>query len=181
MLDDHESCDSMNELMLPSFGQLQSPNKLPSLGLKASSTSNTYGSFLENDQNMFEGMITNGTNIQGSMINNSPSSFPSTTANLLSLKPSFPTSNLYWNNEEGTTNTSGAAGTNNCSSSSSKRFVMERGDHENVSFPSLLIQFPQNSQASIHEQAPSLGGTIGDQGVVRHHEPQSFTNWYSHI
>lgn len=159
----------MNELMLPSFGQLQSPNKLSSLGLKASSTSNTYSSFLENDQNMFEGMVTDGTNLQGSMINNSLSSFPSTTANLLSLKPSFPTSNLYWNNhEEGTTNTSGAAGTANCSPSSSKRFVTERGDHENVSFPSLLIQFPQNSQASIHEHAPT-------------HEPQGFTNWYSQI
>ncbi|KAL8131449.1 NAC domain-containing protein 18-like [Apium graveolens] len=163
ILDDHESCESMsmNELMLPSFGQLQSPHKLPSLGR----------SFLENDPNMFEGMVTDGTNIQGSMINTSFSSFPTTTANLLSLKPSFPTSSMYWNNntEEGAMNTSGAAGTNNCSSSSSKRFVTERGEHENVSsFPSLLIQFPQNSQASIHEQAPT-------------HEPQGFTNWYSQI
>lgn len=173
IFDDHESCESMNELMLPSYGQLQSPNKLPSLGLKASSTSNTYSSFLENDHNMFEGMVTDGTNIQGSLLNNSVSSFPSTTANLLSLKPSFPTSNMYWNNEEDTTNTSGAG--TNCSTSSSKRFVTERGDHENVSFPSLLIQFPQNSQASIHEQAQTLGGHQA------HHEPQSAINWYSHI
>ncbi|KAL1821591.1 hypothetical protein DCAR_0418012 [Daucus carota subsp. sativus] len=177
---DHESCESLNELMLPSFGQLQSPNKLPSLGLKASTTSNTYGSFLENDQTMFEGMVPDhNTHIQNSPMNNSLSSFPSSAANLLSLKPSFLGSNLYWNSQEGMTNTDG--GGTNCSSSSGKRFVTERGDHENVSFPSLLIQFPQNSQASM-QQASTLGGNIGDQqGVVRQHEPQSMMNWYSQI
>ena len=177
---DHESCESLNELMLPSFGQLQSPNKLPSLGLKASCTSNTYGSFLENDQTMFEGMVPDhNTHIQHSPMNNSLSSFPSSAANLLSLKPSFLGSNLYWNSQEGMTNTDG--GGTNCSSSSGKRFVTERGDHENVSFPSLLIQFPQNSQASM-QQASTLGGNIGDQqGVVKQHEPQSMMNWYSQI
>ncbi|KAI3457492.1 hypothetical protein Pfo_014155 [Paulownia fortunei] len=138
-------------------------------GLKASN----YGSLLENDLNLYEGMMSNNDSMNshlGSSRSKAPPQFPLMAAdpNLLPSKRTLP--GLYWN-EEGNTNFP-----------PTKRFLAEncdgsigRTDETTNSIATILSQLPQTP--SLQQQA--ILGTLGD-GVFRQQPYQvSGMNWYS--
>ncbi|XP_059301164.1 NAC transcription factor 56-like [Lycium ferocissimum] len=152
--------DDMNDMMGPIpplfFQQKQE-------GIKASN----YGALLENESNMYEGIMNNTSD----MINNNGS------ISQLSSKRPLP-AGLYWNIEDGD------------NSPSTKRFLVENGDDglnminvqtnhdQNSSIASFLSQLPQNP--SIQQQEEALG-SLSDGVVFRQPYNNQVTgmNWYS--
>ncbi|XP_060200466.1 NAC transcription factor 56 [Lycium barbarum] len=152
--------DDMNDMMGPIpplfFQQKQQ-------GIKASN----YGALLENESNMYEGIMNNTSD----MINNNGS------ISQLSSKRPLP-AGLYWNIEDGD------------NSPHTKRFLVENGDDglnmnnvqtnhdQNSSIASFLSQLPQNP--SIQQQQQALG-SLSDGVVFRQPYNNQVTgmNWYS--
>ncbi|KAL0443503.1 UNVERIFIED_CONTAM: NAC transcription factor 56 [Sesamum latifolium] len=129
-------------------------------GIKASS----YGSLLESDDNLYEGMMNNNESMNSHLGS-------SADPNLLQAKRTLP--NLYWN-EEG-----------NANSPPTKRFLAEscdgsigRADETTTSsIATILSQLPQTP--SLQQQAILAAGALGD-GVFRQQPYQvSGMNWYS--
>lgn len=152
---------TMSDIMLgsipPSLSVGQHNPKLH--GLKAT----TYGAMLENEQNMFDGMLST---------NDGMNNISASASNLLPVKRTLP--NLYWNEE------ANGAGP---SSTYTKRFLTENSDgsgvvtartDENSSIASLLSQLPQTPQ--LHQQA--MLGSLSD-GVFRQPYQLPGMNWYS--
>ncbi|KAK4398402.1 NAC transcription factor 56 [Sesamum angolense] len=129
-------------------------------GIKASS----YGSLLESDDNLYEGMMNNNESMNSHLGS-------SADPNLLQGKRTLP--NLYWS-EEG-----------NANSPPTKRFLAESCDGSigradettTTSIATILSQLPQTP--SLQQQAILAAGALGD-GVFRQQPYQvSGMNWYS--
>lgn len=165
---DHDR-DDMNDLMasIPPSISLGQP-KLP--GLKTTN----YGALLENEHNLFDGMLSADLNSGGSMsqLTSSASkqqlSLLAGASNVLPAKRTL--NSLYWNDDVG-----------NGNSPPTKRFLADSSDgsmatrnDENASIASLLSQLPQTP--SLHQQ--SMLGSLGD-GVFRQPYQVSGMNWYS--
>ncbi|OAY54939.1 NAC transcription factor 56 [Manihot esculenta] len=160
---DHDKDDSMEDMLgsIPpsiSIGTQQN-TKLQLL------TGTNYGALVENEQNLFDGMLSN----DGISNTNSLSHLASSTArpaelSMLPLKRTLPS--LYWNDED------------EDGPSSSKRFHGDNGDgvrtDGNSSMAPLLSQLPQTPP--LHQQ--TMLGSIGD-GIFRPPYQLSGLNWYS--
>ncbi|KAA8526857.1 hypothetical protein F0562_008914 [Nyssa sinensis] len=145
---DHDTDDSMNDMLASIPYALQAGQHNPKLpGLQASN----YGALLENDHNLFDGMISNddinSESISQLARSSSKPQLPlvAATLNSQSLKRTIPSP--YWN-DEGTV-----------SSSLTKRFHADnsdnigsvaRTDDQNDSIATLLGQLPQTT--SLHQQ-----------------------------
>ncbi|KAL3508636.1 hypothetical protein ACH5RR_028037 [Cinchona calisaya] len=170
---EHER-DDLNDMMgsiPPSFPppiQVAAQQKLQ--GLKASSN---YGTLLqENEQNMFEGMMScsDGSNIS-QLTSSKTQQFPNIVASSL-LPPKRTLPNLYWNDDGNLNN-----------SPSTKRFLSDNNEartahnhDDNSSIATLLSQLPPQTNSSLHQQA--MLGSLGD-GVFRQPFQVSGMNWYS--
>ncbi|KAK3037905.1 hypothetical protein RJ639_031796, partial [Escallonia herrerae] len=156
---DPDSSDSMNDVLgsvPPSIQVGQLNPKLPTM--KASS----YGALMENEHNMFDGIMSNNG------INGESMSQLTATSNGLPVKRTLP--NLFWDDE-------GGGG-----SSSTKRFLTDnsdgsvaRADDNPTSIATLLSQLPQTPQ--MHQQA--MLGSLGDGTVFRQPYQLPGMNWYS--
>ncbi|KAK4344547.1 hypothetical protein RND71_034723 [Anisodus tanguticus] len=157
--------DDMNEMMgsIPPLFFQQKPQ-----GIKASN----YGALLENESNMYEGIMNNTSD----MINNNGS-----ISQLSSKRPI--SGGLYWNIDEATT-------TEGNNSLNTKRFLVENEDDglnmnaritdhdQNSSIASFLSQLPQNPSI---QQQPQVLGSLSDGVVFRQPYNSQVTgmNWYS--
>lgn len=165
---EHESCDSMGDMML---GSIQAEPCIQ-IGEQHPKLSASYGAMLENGKSMLQNMMNNSdSSISLSATSNSHLSLPS--PNLMSMKQ-----DLFWEDD-------------GRPSSSNKRFITadhqnhEDGrtvqDNDNDSMASFLGQFQLSAQADqrLHQQEPMLGN-FGD-GIFRQQQFNQFPanmNWY---
>lgn len=167
---DHDKDDSMDDMLGPvpssiSMGQQGLKLQFPKIG--------NYSALLENEQNLFEGMISSDGAI--SQLASAAASKPdqlslvaATTSNTLPLKRTLPS--LYWNNDDA------------ASPLTTKRFQADNPDGSingrttdgNASIASLLSQLPQTP--SLHQQ--SMLGSLSD-GVFRQTFQLPGMNWYA--
>ena len=168
---DHDKEDSMDDMLgpiLPSIsvgcnGKLHLPTK--SIG---------YGSLLDNDQNLFEGMISNDGINNGTAMSQLESSSSKAELSGLSAKRTLPS--LYWADEE----PGGGPST-------SKKFHgdindggingREEVDNGNGSVVTLLSQLQPQNNTSLHP-SQSMLGFMAD-GIFRPPFQLPGLNWYS--
>ncbi|XP_055808478.1 NAC transcription factor 32-like [Solanum dulcamara] len=173
------SIDDMNDML----GSIV-PQCVPTSILQGIKPSINYGTLLENESNMYDGIMNNTSD----MINNNNGSIPQ-----LSSKRSMLSGNLYWNIDEAAATTTTTDGNN---SPTTKRFLVENnGDdglnmnniaritnhEESSSIANFLSQFPQNTsiQQQQHEQHQELG-SLNDGVLFRQPYNQvTSMNWYS--
>ena len=163
---DHDKDDSMDDMLglVPgsiSIGQQQGLKlQFPRVG--------NYSALLENEHNLFDGMISSdGTISQLASSSSKPDQLSLATSNALPLKRTLPS--LYWNDDDD----ADAGGP-----SITKRFQPENSDGSigrtadgNSSIATLLSQLPQTP--SLHQL-----GSLGD-GVFRQPFQLPGMNWYA--
>ncbi|KAL7216847.1 hypothetical protein ACSBR1_028715 [Camellia fascicularis] len=151
---DHQRYDSMGDMYatMPASTPVSQQNPKQQ-AIKA------YGALLENEHNMFEGIVGNG----GININNNSeyiSQLPTSSSNPPLPMPKRTLTSLYWNQESET------------GSDSSKRFTSNEGTiktHENMNaIATMLSQLPQSP----------LLGSIADGGFRQQYQLHGL-NWYS--
>lgn len=166
--------DDMNDILGPIVPQCV-PNSILQ-GIKSSN----YGTLLENESNMYDGIMNNTSDM---ISYNNGSNIPQ-----LSSKRSMHAGNLYWNIDEATTT---ATGGNN--SPNTKRFLVDNNEddgfnmnniaqitnHEqSSSIANFLSQFPQNP--SIQQPQQQALGSLSDGVVFRQPYNQvTSMHWYS--
>ncbi|KAL6199209.1 hypothetical protein ACLB2K_028995 [Fragaria x ananassa] len=147
--------DSMDDMMRSSF-PLSNLHRLP-----PKSTTSTYGQFMDNDHNFYDGMVSSeGINTSASFLPNSGMANRS-----LPLKRGLP--NLYWNHDQ-----EDEAGL-------SRRLHLDNSESTgNGSIATLLSQLPQ-TPPPLHQQ-PMLGSQLGGDALFRSTQYQlPGMNWYS--
>ena len=163
---DHDKDDSMDDMLglVPgsiSIGQQQGLKlQFPRVG--------NYSALLENEHNLFDGMISSDETIsQLASSSSKPDQLSLATSNALPLKRTLPS--LYWNDDDD----ADAGG-----QSITKRFQPENSDGSigrtadgNSSIATLLSQLPQTP--SLHQL-----GSLGD-GVFRQPFQLPGMNWYA--
>ncbi|GLT83379.1 hypothetical protein SLE2022_016720 [Rubroshorea leprosula] len=164
---DHERDDSMDEMVGPTLPSISiGTQQNAKLGFQSKGTG--YGTLLENEPNLFEGMLNNDGITNGSVSHHlaSSSSKPDALPMAQSLKRTLPS--LYWTNGD-----SGRVST-------SKRFHGDSNDGRiertegNGSIATLFSQLPQTSPF----QQQTLLGSLGD-GIFRPPYQLPGLNWYS--
>ena len=165
---DHDKDDSMDDVLgsiPPSISVGSHQN-----GILHLAKGTNFGALLENDQNLFEGIIGSSDGIRSSSSSISHMASPVISKpDLPMLPPKRTLPSLYWTGE------------NMAGSSSSKRFQGGINGDEiavstdgNSSVSTLLGQLPQTPQ--LHQQ--TMLGSMGD-GVFRPPYQISNMNWYS--
>ncbi|CAK7327578.1 unnamed protein product, partial [Dovyalis caffra] len=164
---DHDKDDSMDDMLgsiPPSLSVGGHQN-----GTVHLTKGTNYGALLDNEQNLFEGIIgNNGTRSSSSSMSHMASSVSKLDLPMLPLKRTL--SSLYWTDED------------MVGPSSSKRFQGDiiNGDESVVrtdgdsSIATLLCQLPQTPQ--LHQQ--TMLGSVGD-GIFRPSYQIPGMNWYS--
>lgn len=160
--DRDDSMEDMLGLIPPSISVARQQHATLHLG-----KGTNYGALLENDQNLFDGIVnSDAIKNTNSISHHLVSSTSKPELPMLPLKRTLPS--LYWTDKD-------PAGP-----SSSKRFQRDNGDESvlrtdgNSSIATLLSQLPQTPP--LHQQ--TMLGSLGD-GIFRPPFQLSGMNWYS--